>query len=185
MTESEALELKKRVKLHANSTQSITSDFIQYKHLDFLTNDIITKGELSFKAPDLIKWHYTSPYNYAVLFKDDVLHINDEGKKSNLDLSSNKQFKQLNLLIVNSVKGDLFNEDQFSIKYVKNGLNPEAQFSPKDSKFATYIKEFHIKFNAIGDVTEIKMIEPSNDYTRIVFSNKKINIKLSNEVFSN
>lgn len=185
MTSVEAEALKEKVKKQANSTQTIISDFTQYKHLGFLSNDIITKGILAFKAPDLIKWEYTAPFSYAVLFKNQVLYINDEGKKSNIDISSNKLFKQLNLLIINSVKGDLFDEELFNIEYFNKEPNKEAYFNPKDTKFASYIKAFNITFNKIGDVVEIKMIEPSDDYTRIVFSNKKRNQKLSDAVFNN
>ena len=43
---SEAEALKAKVKTKANTTTTISSNFTQYKHLDFLSNDIITKGDL-------------------------------------------------------------------------------------------------------------------------------------------
>lgn len=184
MGDSEALALRSKVKSLAETTKTITADFVQYKHLDFLSNDIESKGKLSFKSPDLVKWAYVKPFEYSVLFKDDTLYINNEGDKSNVNIGSNKLFKQLNKLISASVTGDMFNSEEFDISYFKRDLNDEVHFSPRDTKFASYIKEFHITFNSDAEVSEVKMIEPSNDYTHIIFSNRLTNQNLSDAVFT-
>ncbi|WP_178987443.1 LolA family protein [Winogradskyella schleiferi] len=184
MSNAESADLKAKVKAQAFAISTLTSDFTQYKHLDFLANDIVTSGKLAYKSPNMVKWEYLNPFKYSVLFKNDKLFINDEGNKSDVDLSSNKMFKQLNILIINSVKGDMFDDDKFEIAYFKKDKNGEVHFSPKDNEFAKYIKSFHILFNDEGAVMELKMIEPSEDYTRIVFSNRKINTKLSDALFT-
>ncbi|EZH73608.1 cell envelope biogenesis protein LolA [Aquimarina atlantica] len=184
MSTIEANALKAKVKALATTTKTISSDFTQYKHMDFLSNDIITTGKLAFKTPNIVKWEYVEPFTYSVLFKNKTLYINNEGNKSNIDIGSSEQFKQLNKLIINSVKGDMFNDDEFSIGYYKNKGNSEVHFSPKDKKFEKFIKAFHITFNSKGDVIEVKMIEPSNDYTRIVFNNRVLNKPLSDEIFA-
>jgi len=184
MTTAEAAILKEKVKSQAAGTKTITSDFVQYKHLDFLTNDIVTKGNLAFKTPNLVKWSYVEPFVYSVIFKEENLYINDEGQKSDVNLSSSKLFKQLNKLIVNSVKGDMFNTDEFKISYFKIKENSDIHFIPINKKISKYIKAFHIQFNSKGDVIEIKMIEPSDDYTRIVFSNRVLNKTVSDAVFA-
>jgi len=184
MTNTEASLLKEKVKSQAEKTNTISSNFVQYKHLDFLSNDIVTSGNLAFKNPDLVKWEYVKPFVYSVIFKNENLYINDEGKKSDVNLSSSKLFKQLNKLIVNSVKGDMFDEKEFEIAYFKKEATSEVHFRPINKKISKYIKAFHIQFNAQGDVVEIKMIEPSDDYTRIVFSNRTINKPLSDAIFA-
>ncbi len=181
MDVSEASALRSKVKSLAETTKTITADFVQYKHLDFLSNDIESKGKLSFKSPDLVKWAYIKPFEYSVLFKDDMLYINNEGNKSNVDIGSNKMFRQLNKLISASVTGDMFNSEEF---YFKTDSNSEVHFSPKDKKFAKYIKEFHIVYNSDAEVSEVKMVEPSNDYTHIIFSNRLTNQNLPDAVFA-
>jgi outer membrane lipoprotein carrier protein len=185
MTDLEASNLKSQVKTLANSIKTISSDFVQYKHLDFLENDIETSGKLAFKSPDLLKWEYLKPYKYVALFKNETLYINDEEKNNSIDIGSNKMFKQLNNLIVSSVKGDMFDENKFNIQYFKTSKNSVVYFSPKDEKFAKYIKIFHITFNEKGDVIEVKIIEPSGDYTKIVFTNKVLNQPIDEAVFTN
>ncbi|AEH01934.1 outer membrane lipoprotein carrier protein LolA [Lacinutrix sp. 5H-3-7-4] len=184
MSAANAKALQAKVKTLAKNSKTITSDFVQYKHLDFLDNDIETSGKMYFKAPDFVKWEYVKPFVYVVIFKEKTLYINDNGNKSKVDIGSNKMFKQLNNLVIASVKGDLFNEEAFNISYFTFGENSLVYFNPKDEKMAKYIKSFHITFNTNGDVIEVKMIEPSNDFTRIVFTNKEINKTLPNAVFT-
>lgn len=184
MNPTEAADLKLKVKSQAAKINTLQSDFIQYKHLDFLANDIETSGKLVFKSPDIVKWEYTKPFNYSVLFKDKTLFINNEGSKSDLDVGSSDLFKQLNGLIVNSIKGDMFDENQFTITYFKNESNSVVHSVSKDKKFSKYIKAFHITFNAEGEVIELKMIEPTDDYTRIIFSNRTVNTPIADAVFT-
>ncbi len=183
MNEVEAKKLKALVKTQADATQTISSDFIQYKHLDFLSNDIQSVGKLSFKVPNLIKWEYIKPFAYSVLFKNETLYINNEGDKNNVDIGSNKLFKQLNTLIANSIKGDMFDSNEFDISYFKKDGQSEVHFAPKDADFAEFIKTFHITFNKKGEVAEVKMVEPSGDYTQIIFSNREVNKTLPDAVF--
>ncbi|WP_422082326.1 LolA family protein [Ulvibacterium sp.] len=184
MSATDARALEAKVKKTANTTETITSNFRQYKHMDFLSNDIESLGKLSFKAPNLVKWEYTEPFAYSVIFEEETLYINNEGNKSDMDIGSNKLFKRLNQLITNSIKGDLFDTDEFHINYFEKGNTSEVHFAPKDEDFATFIKAFHITFNEKGEVTEVKMLEPSNDYTRIVFTDRKTNQSLPDAVFA-
>ncbi|KFB01131.1 cell envelope biogenesis protein LolA [Mangrovimonas yunxiaonensis] len=184
MTTTEAENLKALVKLQAETTKTIVSDFTQYKHLDFLSNDIVTKGRLHFKAPNLVKWAYNHPFEYAVIFKNESLYINDEGHKSQIDIGASKMFKQLNQLIVKSVKGDMFNEAEFDITYYKAAQKSEVHFSPKNPEFSEFITSFQIIFSKKGDVEQVKMIEPSGDFTKIVFSNRTLNTPVNHAVFN-
>lgn len=184
MTTGEAEALREMVKQKSKEIKTITSDFVQYKHLDFLSNDIESSGKLAYKAPDNISWQYLAPFSYTVIFKDEKLFINDNGKKSKLDLGSNKLFKQLNHLITSSVNGDMFNGDEFTISYFKKERGSLVHFLPKDQQFSEFIKAFHITFSQEGTVEEVKMIEPSADFTKIIFSNRAENQAIPDAVFN-
>ncbi len=184
MSLEEATVLRNKVKTKAATTKTITSDFVQYKHLDFLSNDIESSGKLAFKAPNKVKWEYISPFAYSILFKDDKLFIDDGGNKSNMDLGSNKVFKQLSQLIAASISGDMFIAEEFNMEYFKENDGYLVHFSPKDAQFSEFIKAFHITFSQQGEVMEVKMIEPSDDYTHIIFSNRIENQSIPDAVFA-
>lgn len=186
LTANEIAELKAKVKKKSETIQTIKSDFIQYKHLDFLSNDIETKGKLTYKAPNLVKWEYTNPYKYSVIFKDNSLHINDDGKKNIVNIGSSKLFEKINILIIKSIRGDMFDTNEFDITYHKTKASYIVKFSLKDPDFKKVIKQFVLHFNKKNyDVAQVKMIEPSNDYTKIIFKNRVLNSTINNAIFSN
>ncbi len=186
MQDNEADRVRIRIIERSKSTNTIVSKFEQTKHLDFLSNDIKSSGNLVFKSPDQIKWEYEMPFNYIVVFKNDKLFINDDGVKSKADLGSNKTFKSLNSLIIKSVKGDMFDSEQFIIQYFKNSFHFIIKFTPKDVSLQSFIHDFILSFDKESlQVVEIKMMENTEDYTKIRFVDQKINSEVNNEVFSN
>ncbi|HUH45614.1 MAG TPA: outer membrane lipoprotein carrier protein LolA [Arenibacter sp.] len=182
----EIIDFKHLVNETSKTTRSIQSDFVQYKHLDFLSNDILTHGKMVFKAPNKVKWEYTQPFRYSIVFLEDKLRINDGGTKSDIDMGNSALFQKLNQLIVNSVKGNLFQDSDFNMEYFKAKDYYKVIFIPKDEKIKSYIATFILTFNKDqAAVQEVKMVEPSNDFTRIVFTNRIINQAVDNAVFSN
>lgn len=186
MSASEITSFKEKVIASAKTTTSIKTDFVQYKHLDFLADDVKTSGKMLFKTPNLVKWEYTKPYQYCVIFKEEELLINDGGTKSKVDIGNSKLFKKLNQLIVNSVKGNMFNDVDFTVSFFKTPKHTKAVFTPKDKKIASYIASFELLFNKDdAQVHEVKMIEPSQDFTRIIFNNRTLNSTVDDSVFNN
>ncbi len=186
MSASEISMLKNQIRDLSKSTTTIKADFVQFKHLDFLTSDVETSGNMAFKAPNWVKWEYTNPYEYSVIFKNDLLLINDGGTKSDIKMGSSRLFKKLNELIINSVTGDMFDDKEFEVSYFKANNYNKIIFKTKNKKLAKLIAIFELHFSKEdGAVLEVKMVEPSEDYTRIVFSNRVVNSEINDEVFTN
>lgn len=186
LSDSEQKSFKQKVLKTAQSTTSIQSDFTQTKHLSVLENEIVSEGTLSFKTPDLVKWEYTKPYKNTAVFKNDKLLVNNEGKKDEMDLSSNRLFKSLNTLIVNSIKGDMFDDAQFDISYFGTEKGYLVKFIPKDKRLKKFIASFELIFDKkSAQVSQVKLIEPNDDDTVIVFKNKKLNSNIPDSIFTN
>ncbi len=184
LSDSELKTFRDKVQKTAQSINSIQSDFIQTKQLSVLDNAIVSEGHLTFKAPNLVKWEYVKPYKNIAIFKDDKLLVNNEGKKDEMDLSSNRMFRSLNALIVNSIKGDMFDESQFGISYFKKGQDYLVKFIPKDKRLKKFISSFELFFDKDAtQVNEVKMIEPNDDYILIIFKNKQLNGTVPDSVF--
>lgn len=182
----EIQKVKQEIKKTAKAIETIKSDFVQYKHLDFLSNDITTYGKLAFKAPNLVKWEYTKPYTYSVVFKNNSLLINDGGKKSNVNIGSSDLFKRMNQLIIKSINGDMFDDNEFDIVYLQSKSAYIIKFATKDANFKKFIKQFVLHFNKnTYEVKQVKMIEPSNDYTKIIFKNRVQNTPINDAIFTN
>lgn len=185
MSTVEIANFKNTVEKESKTIKSLKTDFIQYKHLDFLSKEIETSGKMAFKTPNLLNWQYTKPYEYSIVFKYNKVYINDQGKKNTVDGGS-KMFEKINKLIVGSVSGNMFDDKEFVISYFKNKEFYIAKLVPKTATIKKYIKEVELYF-PINEptVSQVKLIEPSNDFTRIVFKNKVINAKVDDSAFNN
>jgi outer membrane lipoprotein-sorting protein len=186
MTPVEIASFKEDVNVVAKKIKTLSTEFIQYKHLDFLSKDIETSGKMFFKEPALLSWQYKKPYNYSIVFKNGKILINDEGKKSAVDIGNSKIFGRINKLIVGSVSGNMFDDKEFTISYFKLKGQNLAKFIPKDATLKKYIKQIELTFDKEeATVVQVKLLESSDDYTRIVLKNKVINAKIDDSVFTN
>ena len=139
-----------------------------------------------FKEPNLLKLQYKKPYNYIIVFKNVKILINDEGKKSAVDIGNSKIFSRINKLIIGSVSGNMFDDKEFTISYFKSKGQNIAKFVPKDATLKKYIKQIELTFDKEeATVEQVKLLESSEDYTRIVLKNKVINAKIDDSVFTN
>ena len=185
MSVSASNDLKKRVVKKSEGTTSIISDFEQFKHLDFLSDDIKSTGKLTYKSPSSIKWEYKVPFVYSAVFKNDKLYINDDGVKSKVNLDANKTFKSLNNLIVKSVRGDMFDEEKFEISYFENSTTYIVHFKSLDKALKKIISEFVLTFDKENlNVIQVKMIESSDDFTLLKFQNQQLNQSVPDAVFT-
>lgn len=176
LNKTEANKLKNNILNTSSSTKHLKSEFVQYKHLSFLENEIVSEGNLTYISPNYIKWQYSYPFNLEYIFADEKIIINNEGEKNEIDIGSNPLFKELNKIIISTLKGDMFDEEKFTIKYYDNTLNYKIKFIVKEINLSKYFSAFELLFKKeTYDVIEIKINEDQNDFTKIKLFNKKIN----------
>src|SRR5690606_1180049 len=175
MTSSEIKNLKDNINSSASKLTSLQSDFIQTKHLDFMENDVKSSGKLYYKSNSKIRWEYTLPFSYYVIFNNEKMFVNDGGKKKETDLSSNKLLKDLNQIMLGTVKGSaVLDETKFKIFYSKIGNDYLAKMIPTDKTYKKYIQQIDLTFDGKSFLLKkIKTTEPSLDYTLIEFLNQK------------
>lgn len=185
MSDQQIKTLESKVKSLAKSTHSIQADFIQKKHIDFLTNDVVSRGVMYYKSTQKLKWKYTHPFLYEVIFNKNILFINDNGNKDKIDLSQNKMFKSLNELLLKSINGDFFDAERFTFKYYNTASRFKVIFTPIDKKMKNVISTFEVFFDKQSyRVMEIKMNENQTDYSLISFVNQKFNTTISDAQFT-
>jgi outer membrane lipoprotein-sorting protein len=186
MTDAEIASLQQSVAAAAKNIKSLTADFTQYKHMDFLTKDMESTGKLVFKQPDKMLLQYKKPYNYSESYINGKIHINDDGKKKDYDIGNSDVYRTVNKLIIGSVSGSLFNTGEFEVSYYKVGSNAVAVFVPHDPNLKKYMGRIELTFSpADASVTQVKIQDSETDFTRIVFKNRATNGQVEDDVFRN
>src|SRR5690606_1283306 len=186
MNSTEIKKLKENINSATANLTSLQSDFTQTKHLDFMENDVKSSGKLYYKSKSKIRWEYTSPFHYYVIFNNDKMFVNDNGKKKETEVSSSKLLKDLSKIMLGTVNGSaVLDETKFKITYSKSGADFVAKMIPTDKTYKKYIKQIDLTFDGKTYLLKkIKTIEPSLDYTLIEFSNQKKNAAVSEDKFA-
>lgn len=180
LSEAEIRTFKEGVKKVAAHTETLTADFSQSRHSRYLARAAESKGTLSFQNPGRVLWKYTSPSSYSVLFRENKMYINDAGKKK--DMNAGKRLEKLNKLIAGSVTGDMFDAPEFVFSYARSGEKTLVRLVTKEASLKKYIREIELTFEN-NTVSEVKMTEPSEDYTRIILKNKVLNGRIDPAIF--
>ncbi len=186
LNDSEQQVFRSSVIGKSNDIQSFTAQFSQTRHMTMLEGEPQSRGNVYYKSPNTLKWEYTSPYNYKLLFKDSRLFIVEEGQLSQVDLSSNKLFEKMGELVAGSLNGKiLMAEKDFNITYHQSGKFVKAIIIPKDQGLKGMFSEIWISFNTDHLIRSVRLIDASGDYTEISMSNIKINQPIPSSVFEN
>lgn len=181
MSEAEIRAFREGVRKEAARTETLTAGFTQARHSRYLAQAAESAGTLSFQKPDRVLWKYTAPSAYSVLFRDNKMYIDDAGKKK--DVNAGKRLEKLNRLVSGSVTGDMFDVPEFAFSFVRSGGKTLVRLKTRDASLKRYIREIELTFDGFT-VSEVKMTEPSEDYTRIVLRNKVINGRLDAGIFN-
>ena len=58
LSQTQATAFKEKVMAKNKTIKTMQAAFTQKKHLEFMSNDIETKGKMFFSAPDRLNWQY-------------------------------------------------------------------------------------------------------------------------------
>jgi len=170
----------------SENTSTIQSKFIQEKHLSFLTENIISKGIFYFNSPDQLRWEYSEPFEYIIVFNDKNIYIKNEDKISTYDTESNKMFSEINNLMIGTIQGNLSTDNErFAVKYFENSTQYLLELEPKLPEMKSMLKTIKIYIDKSDvSVSKILMIESSDDYTSINFTNRILNQTIDDDTFN-
>ncbi len=168
----------------AASTTTIFSDFTQEKEMSILNDKIITSGKFYFKKEKQLRWEYVHPFSYVITINGDEITILNDGKISSFNSQSNKIFSEVNKIIIGSVRGTLLDDDTFSASYSQSNGNFIVKLTPLSPRLKESLQEIIIHFNKKDfTVDRLEMIEQGGDFTKINFTDKRINEPISDEKF--
>lgn len=177
---------KERLAGMTGKVNTIESDFIQEKNLSVLSDKIISKGHFCYKKDNNIRWEYLQPYQYLIIISNGKIFIKEDNSQKQYDIQSNKMFQEMNMFISGCIQGDILkNEKEYKVGYFEDDKNYFVSLVPKAEAMHKMLNEVQIWFNHSDlTVSRITMLESGGDYTKIDFTNKKLNTDVPIEKFS-
>ncbi|MDR1405571.1 MAG: outer membrane lipoprotein carrier protein LolA [Prevotellaceae bacterium] len=160
-------------------------DFTQTKHMEMLSEKIISRGKFYYKKTDKTILDYHVPVQYLIVINGQKIKIVSGGKTNVYELQSNKMMSQSGSLLSACMTGNLhLLSPDYRLEYGENDAQYRITVTPLGEVNA-YLKEIDIYLNKKDfSVDRLKMTEPSRDYTEYVFTNKRKNISLPDEKFN-
>jgi outer membrane lipoprotein-sorting protein len=177
--------LEEKLNSNLEKINSIKSDFIQQKQLEYLDETIVSKGQFWFKKENQLRWAYDEPFEYVIILNSGKFIIKDESIVNVYDINSNQAFLEINNLIIGLVRGSLMEHAKFEIEAFENDTQYLVKLIPKDSNMRKVISNMEVYFDK-KDLTVGKIImhESESDFTVITFINTKLNEPIPDNIFS-
>jgi len=177
-------QFKNTFAAESKKTQSIKSNFVQEKNLSVLSEKIISEGKFAFKRPNKVRIEYQKPFQYLLIMNGDQLLVRDHDKENKVNVKSNKLFQQVNRIMVDCVQGTIMDNKDFSVKVFQNEKSYLLEMTPSSKT----LKDFFQTILVYADkkdysVSSIDMREPSGDNTLIQFTQKELNVSVSDDLF--
>jgi len=177
-------EVKSKLEQHASSTNSIESNFIQEKHLWMLNEVIVSEGIFLFKKQNSVRWQYDTPIEYTIAIHDGKFTIVSNDKVNEFDIDSNPMFREINSMIVTAIRGDFIDNPDFKSQFLENETQYLAQLTPEISQVESMLSSIEIYFNKQSmEVEKVIFNEPGDDFTSIIFTDKKVNTDIPDNRF--
>ena len=175
---------KNRMKNESETLNSIESRFTQIKYLRLLSEKIVSTGTFSYQKSDKICLDYLTPVKYRIVINANKIKIDADGKTNVFDSGSNRLMEQMSALISACMTGNLERlSSDYELTLKENDTQYWIAVVPQGSA-KTYMKCIDIYLDKKEFfVSQLKITEPSNDYTEYVFTGQKKNVTFPDAKF--
>ena len=170
-------KFESRLKETSDKLTSIESDFLQVKHLDMFDEDVTSKGKFYYLKNNKISLDYSHPLSYLIVINGGRLKIVADGKKSVMQLNTNKMMNEMQDIITACMVGDMNRmSDSYNLKYQEDNSQYIISITPRSKQVKEYVSAIEIRLSkADMSVDQLRMYENEADYTDYKFSNKRFN----------
>jgi len=178
-------DVKTIIKDNALKSNDIAAEFTQIKVLDIILEKLESKGTFKFKKENKIRWEYSTPFQYLVIINGPKIYINDEGNKKEFDVKNNKMFREINKIVIGSVQGNLFENQDYKSRFFENEHVYHIIMQPVNVKMQEYVNEVNLYIDKKElTLKRLKMSEKSGDYTLVDFHGHRVNVGIPDKTFS-
>jgi outer membrane lipoprotein carrier protein len=169
-----------------SSLRSVYLEFEQERHLKLFNEPLKSQGVMLIERPDRIRWETTAPYESILLGnRDGVAQFEKaDGQWKKLKLGFPQMLKRVmeQMVLMHQGKLDALTAD-FTIS-VATGAVAVVTLVPRDKNVRSILASLDVRmFPDFSATHEVRMNEPSGDFTRIIFKREKRDVTLPPATF--
>lgn len=176
------------IRTAASKIESIQSDFRQEKHMRMLVGPLISKGRLTYQAPDSLRWEYRDPIKNILLM--------DAGKTQRFvqsdgawikDASADIQGMQVVMEQITQWFAGRFDDHPLfaaTLHLASGESGPRIILKPKEAAVAEMIERVELLLSSKPGIMEAVIIYEDNDsFTKLMFINPVVNDPIAPAIF--
>lgn len=166
------------------AVSSVQADFIQEKHLQILAQPLLSRGRFLFKAPDSLRWEYTSPFHSILLMdKGRVKKFIEKNGRMVEDTSMAMNGMQVVMTEISGwMDGRFSDNDAFIVR--RKGKT--VTLIPKQQGMRAIISAIELRLaDQTGLLQSVTIVEDPErkSFTRMVFSHALLNQPIDEHLF--
>ncbi len=186
LTPQQKKEVITKINQKVSNLQSMSCSFLQTKHMSMLNDKMVSKGTMHYKQSNKLRWEYSSPYKYLFIFNGTKVYVGNKSKKDVIDTNSNKVFREIARIMMNTVTGKaLTNPSDFTTDVAANSNSWIVTLVPKKKDLKKMFKKIELVFNKSNYmISQVNIFEQNGDKTNIQMSDIKINGAINETHFS-
>jgi outer membrane lipoprotein-sorting protein len=172
------------LKRAAESIRTLKADFTQKRHLKILEAPLISKGRLYYRAPDSLRWEYSSPLRSIMLKRGERITVYQfmEGAWM-ADASQAVEVRRMIFAEINRWLKGRFNEASVFTPSYDSGPPVRITLTPRE-EFKRFLERIELIFSERpGIIRSVEMIESQEASTKIEFTNLEINAHIPTGIF--
>jgi outer membrane lipoprotein carrier protein len=162
---------------------SITSDFVQVKHLSFMNEDVSSNGKFFYNKPDRILMQYEEPAGDIMLINKDHFVMIAAGKYSKASTKTSSKARTMRNILSACLRGDVSLIDGVTLlsEETAGSYIITAQLKRKTRNNVKRVVLTYDKSDLTLSV--LRMEEADGSYTVYTLINKVLNQAIDDKVF--
>ena len=166
------------------AVSSVQADFLQEKHLQILARPLLSRGRFLFKAPDSLRWEYTSPFHSVLLMdRGRVMKFMEKNGRMVEDTGMPMTGMQVVMTEISGwLNGHITDNATFSVTRQGKTLI----LTPKNEGMGAIISTIELRLaDRAGLLQSVTIVEDPErkSFTRMVFSHALLNQPIDEHLF--
>lgn len=167
-----------RIAQFSASVTGIECDFVQSRHSPMLEEAAVSKGHMTYRKPDFLKWEYFYPFSFSLVADKGTVFTQRDGVRGKADSRLDKIYREMSKLIVGSIDGSVITDSRlFRTEFSEADGITAASLIPVRADMKSMWSKLVVTYDSKScKAVSFALYEVSGDYTLIEFHNSKYEI---------
>ena len=166
----------------ASGIRSMQCEFRQTKNLSLLATEMVSTGRMYY-TEGMLRWEYLSPYRYIFIINGERVLLDSPSGSNVIDTKTNKMFGSIANIMMNSLTGNIINEEEFDTIMLESEEGWIAELTPVKKEMLQFFTKARLYINPVKkNIEKVELTEKGGDTTLIEMTEIEKNVSIDDSV---